>query len=394
MCQLTFLDTELETVQYLIRNLLELNSITDSTGDNTDGVGYMDFDGYWTKEGIGICAVESAGEYRGNGAYHVRRASANSKKFGTDYAHPFEEEDLVLLHNGALHKGSSDTSNSAIFNDGKIIDSQMFLKVLKKAKGDNKLTLKHVNEAMEKFYGTFAFIIRDELQKDRIFFIRGKSKPLHFAELIVDDKVVGIVVNTHLKQLNLWLSICKSALLSAGVVLTHKVYLLKEESMFDYVYGSYKVARLGDVREYEGYRSTVYTPQTSSKPPQSPLPQSTGVKPSVVVPDAGTNVHVTSEILGYVERGLELEDICVIAYMLFGKDLYSLRSEEFETLSTFLRGFLETFPIHENKLKIKDGIFVTDSTIKTYIDHGIGFPFNTLSNKHLKSIARKQGIRY
>ena len=99
--------------------------------------------------------------------------SATKGKIITDNAHPFEEEHIVLIHNGTL-------TNSYEFTEMRTVevDSHLITKLI---------ATRGVEETLQKIRGAFTLVWLDDKEK-KIKIIRNEERPLVMAYNIKDEK--------------------------------------------------------------------------------------------------------------------------------------------------------------------------------------------------------------
>ena len=254
MCMLTFIDfKDQDLAKLIIRPLTELNSLS-----NKDGFGY-----YLFSESRLIKTKKSASEWwpknedkflesheNINGIYHVRLASTNKLNLKAEDSHPFCDGSLVLAHNGTLGIRSDFEKAYSDIVKSKKIDSEMFLNVLKefwKSTDDKHDAMKN---ALNKFYGSFAFLIHDLSSPDKLFIAKGKQKRLHFFVVYEGEEQVGVLLNTGSWELDF----ISNILIRYGKIynrdLSVKYYVINDGTMSYYTFGKYdEINLLGQVTE-------------------------------------------------------------------------------------------------------------------------------------------------
>lgn len=193
MCELTFC-----SLNDPIKNALAGLFLTRKGSEkHDDGTGFMTLTEEW-KTHLQAKIITNLGsifgdfaekEENGNApiAFHIRSATMGIK-VTKENAHPFRLENgrLTLMHNGSLKTEDANDDDGYYWNRSQTVvekdsDSLEFLKVLeeeaKKLKNfDIKLALEN---AMKRFTGKFAFIIREDTGKNAKFYIvRGKTAEL------------------------------------------------------------------------------------------------------------------------------------------------------------------------------------------------------------------------
>jgi len=118
---------------------------------------------------------------------HVRKASVATKINDSSFNHPFESSHYILAHNGTLDNGEEIPKDK--------IDTQIFLDKLVEEYNEKSEFPDIFNKTMEKFWGKFAFIIKDKKSNNN-FVIRGASADLYKSEFLVDNEFHGYIINT------------------------------------------------------------------------------------------------------------------------------------------------------------------------------------------------------
>lgn len=194
MCQITFSNLHNPKLNSIMVYFL---GFVGSKEKHDDGCGFICKDNTIFKTKISAHRVTNIGAILSRKIttndpipYHIRQATQGIE-VNDENAHPFTGKHFILLHNGTLNPIDPKGFNI------KVSDSLQFLNKLDDAKDANpkKPFLELFNDVMSKWYGKFAFIIREiETQKDYI--IRGKTADLWYSEVFLDDKLVGYVINT------------------------------------------------------------------------------------------------------------------------------------------------------------------------------------------------------
>jgi len=118
---------------------------------------------------------------------HVRKASVHKDIKDSNFNHPFSSDKYILAHNGTLSDGSTIPVDK--------IDTQIFLEKLLEESESKKEFPDIFNNTMEKFWGKFAFLIRDLTSKNN-YIIRGTKAELHKVDFLINDTFAGYIVNT------------------------------------------------------------------------------------------------------------------------------------------------------------------------------------------------------
>jgi len=329
MCQLTMIDVKDEKVFPV--NMVKYLTMLTTLENNYDGFGYSSFNS--------IDIVKSAkpainwwGEnYQNftenfiNGIYHVRRSSYKNVKPVDEHAHPFQENSIILAHNGSLnvvHDHMDIDLFSEFIHRFDLIDSQKFLKVLATYVGEGIVSAEAIDKAIDVFRGTFAFLIRD-LNAQDVWVVRGKTKFLHRVNIYSRDEgeVSGMIVNTHYDQLRMLREIFNDTQLSYSM---GEISLLPEETVFHYTPGTYKLDNVGKALEDRKNRNL--------KP----------VAKHLTAGKVGTGVGAATNPFDSVVRliikcGVSLRELLVISEVLFNRNFLLLDKTELGYLEDFLK---------------------------------------------------------
>ncbi len=198
MCQLTFIRSKNKTVaKFLGYCLARTNSV-----QHGDGTGIWNFTSIATSKSAAHLIpnlaelISDIADTRMPFAIHVRKASYG-KLVDKEHAHPFDEPELMLAHNGTLIP-----DNGVIPADK--IDSQMFFKSLLDNYRQEPKFVSSFEKTIQDFSGKFAFIIAEKTTKTW-YIIRGKTATLHTVPIVIwnNDKTaeIGYVVNTEKETL-------------------------------------------------------------------------------------------------------------------------------------------------------------------------------------------------
>src|SRR4030042_3300745 len=193
MCQLSLGITNNKNLSYELAVSL---AFANTVNDHKDGFGlYIPGTDYLFKfyleplRTIGF-TKEWKGKFLANSPFllHVRKSSSKLLINDVKYNHPFVSDKLVLAHNGTLEliKGWISATE---------LDSLHFFNALNKKYEETKNLINALKETMEDYYGKFAFIIYDKVEK--IFYVvRGNTATLFIDDLIINGELVGKIINT------------------------------------------------------------------------------------------------------------------------------------------------------------------------------------------------------
>ena len=380
MCQLTLIDLHKDICDNFIPQMI---SVTNVFENNIDGFGFHLFDSdevvktntnaldWWLDSKNVVNSV--------NGIYHVRRTSYKGVEPKQFHAHPFRFNDIVLVHNGTLAgiKTINDYSD-VIGKHAKedFIDSQMFTRVLADKVGKGKLTLGKLNDTLHYFTGPFAFLIRDLLSKNKVFIVRDSKKTLFSASIKLNDKPVGLVINTLDDALFLLTVYLKRKFPKIEVTINQVPKL----SVNEYKIGSYIL------NEPIGVPVIGVSPIVTQVNTYIPARKNFNVV---------SNSDVYEEFVNTVFRlGFQISEVLVICEYLFKKSLFTITEKELDTFYDILIAMDETHNFkgrHSIWNNIKD-IYPGKSTLGLYTLLGIKFPFilNTRAELlHMENTAKK-----
>lgn len=411
MCQITLVDTlpKYKISKAFIRPLTEVNSLAPFTnGKNTDGFGYMLFEqfgqiiksvddcqGWWTKH------FDEYGEatISGDGIYHVRSASYVGKYIYGKDSHPHSYRNVVLVHNGTLKpddealKDQEELLKVVGDKNDNLIDSEKFTRVLGELVGDDALTVNHITEAMRFFTGSFAFLICDIKNPDKVFVVRGKDKNLNKAEIYINEKKVGLVINTGKGELIHWAKIVKGAVEAIfNVKVKIAVNEIPQESIFVYQLGTYE---LGEKVEtiYQRYEIVKTVESRAGFDGRAGF---RGMNLGACGGDGDDDFggyFVSEEKYSQTFNlsatlGLSFVELQYMSEILFAKNIYILKAEEFDRLNDLLIKFKALFAKGRDKewreFKEIVDIKTPAEKIQLYITSKIQFPFVLNSKRVLK----------
>lgn len=214
MCQLTMIHGHYKYVKPLLANITLVNALD----NNKDGHGIFNPENQmiWRTTESGADVVSNFKYYNhledvllGMGKdrktlkdkddviimSHVRAASYGFKVISLDNTHPFQVDNIILMHNGTLAPAEGKEKDLKI--DDKI-DSYWFLHHLAKDVVKDKEILKpeHIAKAMESFTGKFAFLIHDLRLPDVIYVVKGRTANLSMTNYMIGDESIAFAINT------------------------------------------------------------------------------------------------------------------------------------------------------------------------------------------------------
>jgi len=233
MCQLIFCSINNRD---FLRKYTLFQAIIDSNGRHDDGYGHYYEGGKVLRTKIAAKNIINLGDLLSDVNKTKIMAHCRDASIGVPvediYSHPFESDNFILAHNGALN-----VRDGIVLEKTSLSDSENFLFVLDKVyeKDKNKNVPKAISNAMKNFHGTFAFLIYEK--KTKLFYAaRGKTKTLFTSEVTINN-TKGYVINTEKDSLDQCTNIITKLLqlgktnitISDSVVLnSEKIYLLGE----------------------------------------------------------------------------------------------------------------------------------------------------------------------
>ena len=233
MCQLIFCNINNRN---FLRKYTLFQAIIDSNGRHDDGYGHYYEGGNVLRTKIAAKNISNLGDLLSDVNKTKIMAHCRDASIGVPvediYSHPFESNNFILAHNGALN-----VRDGIILEKTSLSDSENFLFVLDKVyEKDNKKDVpKAISNTMKNFHGTFAFLIYEK--KTKLFYaVRGKTKTLFTSEITIDN-TKGYVINTEKDSLDQCTTIVKKLMeldktnieISDSKVLeAEKIYLLGE----------------------------------------------------------------------------------------------------------------------------------------------------------------------
>lgn len=198
MCQLNFSNLkkkEYNGIYYLLQSWE--NALL-----NKDGFGFYT-DDYLLKSKINMNNCYNVGEllykhYDNDGPIlsHCRLATVggnNKKNIEDESSHPFEGDHFILAHNGVLELKTPNDKYKDV-----PVDSLVFLYELEDRYEKDKDIVKSIEDTINLFYGTFAFLIYHKESKS-YYAAKGKTKLLHISKVVEKNsgEQVGYVLNTN-----------------------------------------------------------------------------------------------------------------------------------------------------------------------------------------------------
>jgi len=231
MCQLIFCNMNNRD---FLRKYTLFQAIIDSNGRHDDGYGHYYSGGNVLKTKLAAKSISNLGDLLSDINKTKVMAHCRDASFGVPvedkYSHPFESDNFILAHNGALT-----VKSGVILENSSLSDSENFLNVLDKCyEKDKKNNVpKAISNAMKNFNGTFAFLIYEK--KTKLFYaVRGKTKTLFTSEIVIDN-TKGYVINTEKDSLDQCTNIVKKlmeldkvniTITESKVLQAERIYLL------------------------------------------------------------------------------------------------------------------------------------------------------------------------
>lgn len=276
MCQMTFANThnvELNREIFLVLSAL-------GGPQNDDGWGFCDTNKMF-KTDLASHFIPDAGtillrDYTQNSALmgHIRAASPQVP-VTYDNTHPFLLGDVFFQHNGKLTPRKPEdftleydtevlntTSNKMEKRTFKISDSLLFFQEFSKIYADKKSVPDSLVDAMNLFYGKFAFMLGVGTDW---WIVRGKTADLHISYILngrgEKAKTLGYVVNTNASVLDIGLNLVSNLRQLRGEKMLYYTFpsAIKEETIFKA--GKFNIEEIAPIKEvaeptksyYSGY---------------------------------------------------------------------------------------------------------------------------------------------
>lgn len=310
---------------------------------------------------------------------HVRAASKDFKEICDENCHPFEIDNLVLAHNGTLEP-----------KDDKLkvkdkIDSYWFLARLAREVNGEKLTPKHISDAMNDFYGKFALLIYDKLQPNKVFVVRGRTASLYysyFSETEDENNNVGFMINTTEDQIEQFVSLLLLEMFTGKSYVYGEPESLDRESIyiFDRKTGVLEKTEQ-DIKEKSPPKTTTKSRRWNSR--YNGRYSNWGEKKNI------TNSFVEEILDAAKVKDLTIEELNMIFYMLYGISIFECTGPSLSTISEILntdvtgRGKVKLWSKIKTKYfqKNPDKVFMD-----IYNDLSIKFPWFDTKMEELKNV--------
>lgn len=370
MCQLTL--TNLGSAR--LNSLHTYNSLlTNSWTSHKDGFGFYDINSGITKSRLQPAVCVNLGELlrdkiKGTDPIisHVRLASGgwSNKIIDDKNSHPFEQETLILAHNGTLEARDPELEKEERFKDK--IDTEMFSILLDEKYKENKDIAKSLHEVYSLFYGKFAFMIYSKIDNN-FYLARGSSADLWFTGVYLSNKdpnkmeSLGFIVNTSTEDLRKAIFITSNhadMFMKTRLDWDAKFELLTENSIFILNKKTNLLDKIGEVKQeskpyvYQSYpqqkevnKNIINIPSVNSKNGSKDTRSNNGI----VIYDLKGNPIVNTppdpllgEVLNFMWRfNLEIRDIDELLYHTLGFPLLYCTGVEIETFLQFVVPELE-----------------------------------------------------
>ena len=370
MCQLIFCN--MNNRDFLKKYTL-LQAIIDSSGRHDDGYGHYYSGGKVLKTKIAAKNISNLGDLLSDINKTKVMAHCRDASFGVPvedkYSHPFESDNFILAHNGALT-----VKTGIILENSSLSDSENFLNVLDKCyERDKKNNVpKAISNAMKNFDGTFAFLIYEK--KTKLFYaVRGKTKTLFTSEIVIDN-TKGYVINTEKDSLDQCTTLVKKlmeldkvniAITDSKVLLAERIYLLGET-----------IKEVGKINETEG---PIFKETWKGNTTHGGLNINSSVNKKKGIDFVPPLPRKDSLLINALEEwlwlhNLSFRDLDLVLFTKFGVTKLSCNSEQLEEI------FLD----------LKSAVRITETTIARvfafikaygqissdfYIDYNLQFPY-------------------
>jgi len=310
---------------------------------------------------------------------HVRLAThaVGKKTIDDSSSHPFETNKLVLAHNGVLEY--KDLENEKKHKDI-TVDTQMFLAELDERYNGNNFVAA-LQETMELFYGTFAFLIYSKLE-DRYFIVRGRTKQLNVCTVSYENRnhamVAGIVVNTD--ALDLEKAIKKTKALAEMNLMVRnfehgKTELLKSETIYELIANQSVLLELGTIKENDRPVKTFFS----------------GTNTTTAITTVVKDNKFANKIVEFLRSsGLSISELDYLVYVAYESCFFEMTEEQFDELTSVYTKKIKPF-----QSKAKEEIWIQlvkifQNSMDIYKLHPeIKFPHCLNSKDTLKKVLNK-----
>lgn len=369
MCQLILINTNsIQLNRLFLYNQLQI----DSNISNKDGTGMYQKDSTIFKSKEAASNIDNLADVivfhvtnKNPVLAHVRQAS-NRLSIDDKNAHPLETKKLVLAHNGIL------TPNKEISDKYKdMIDTEVFLKELDvRYTGTNMGEA--LNETMKLFTGPFAFLIYSKME-GTYYAVRGKNRPLHVSNIKMDDKIIGYMINTDKRDLELGLKLEANLFNLGGKSrLTYDEATLLEDNSI-YRLHKFNLSKIGTIKENEPVKVILTNTiiNTLSTRLRTPLEK------------------IVNFILG---TGLTFSEVDNLMYAIFGMGLLYIGNGDKEDFVDFCMPLLGSM-YSDNKKALWTNIVHESNPemniLDIYTEHSINFPYFINKSRTLKNVLCK-----
>jgi hypothetical protein len=264
---------------------------------------------------------------------HVRQSTfAKAWNAPDSTAHPFQSGNLTLVHNGHLVNALTVRDKYKIPLTV-VVDSEIFLEVLRIKSNGNPLDLKVIQETVNEFIGPFVIFVHEDIPEraDGFWILMGKDRSMHYYEtdnsyIFCTENGIVDIINRNLAR--------ESSLTGRDYHPISKVFKLDQDHLYRAEFsGVFKHGELKSVAEVEKPAPKVIAPAVFGEKQTSAM---VAVE-EVSVRSLCARVNKRLEILvkfDFLEN--ELDDFLECLSPLLPNDSYLLNLEELKLFEGFL----------------------------------------------------------
>lgn len=274
---------------------------------------------------------------------HVRQATYGKGNLLNDaFAHPFQHENLTLVHNGHLLNADAVRDRLKIPSNI-VVDSEIFLRALLIMANGKPLDLNIIQKTVDLFVGPFVFVIH-ETGSDSVWLIIGKSRTLHYYDsdnfgVVLTDAGYSWLLTRGVNRTWYW----------NGLPNNHFEIAKKLEQDFVYKLTPRGLEKVGTIESVEDYPKPVVVQKPVGVGQQLPAPKSNGRTDPVTEEDSAFNLAKTrleiearnKLLIDFGFSQSEIELLLSELENLLPDDFYALELEHIE----LIRGFMESLGV-------------------------------------------------
>ena len=399
MCQISLIDfDDARLSRFAVRPLTEINTLGVGASSNNDGFGYVCFTNldkiYKTKNSAQSWWQDHTQEFRKrhrntNGIYHVRACSVSQRtKTEEEHSHPFNTDNLVLVHNGTLSEryASDNRDEFKELIDNKLIDSANFLLsldyIVENDDAHACLTAENIHASIDEWNGSFVFLMADKRNPKSIYLATDDEKHLHRATFRIGKKKVGMIINTMKFELRYVCELIVSYAEALDIKLSFEIEEFDEDKIWIYQHGSYKIDDpIMEINRKPSVNKVVNRPNPNMNNNVSPI-QRPGPHGKYAPFERAAN--------SIFELRLTYFETVTMSELLFGQNFFTFNDDMMVAFADFLEQLLESHKKIGIKGRIKswNNAKGKKSMVKLYTKGKIMFPFFLNSNKTIKKATK------